>query len=143
MNMKKPMNRERGQAIIEFALAMPFLIMFIMFMVDIALLGFSYLSVTNAVREGARCGAVGGSDDAITQRVQDTSGSLANFTGVTAVTRGAAVGEDISVEASFSYDWITPVGLVPALSGTLDFTKQVTMRMETTDDDKLCNTGGP
>jgi Flp pilus assembly protein TadG len=125
------MNREKGQAIIEFALAMPFLLMFIFFIVDLALFGYSYISVTNAVREGARCGAVGATDDTIVQRVEDTSGGLANFSGATIPEREDFVGGNITVQGDYSYDWITPVGLVPGLSGTIDFTKQVKMRMET------------
>ena len=54
--MRKERRRkgERGQAVIEMALATPFLLMFVFFLADLALLGYSYVSVTNAVREGAR-----------------------------------------------------------------------------------------
>jgi hypothetical protein len=95
-----------------------------------AFLGYSYVSVTNAVREGARCGAVGGDDDAVATRVAETDGGLANFNSATVTERDDFVGGDITVEGEFEYDWITPVGLVPGLSGTLDFTKSVTMRTE-------------
>ena len=122
---------ERGQSVVEFALAMPFLIMFVLFITDVGFLAYSHISVTGAVREGARCGAVGGTDAAIEARVDEASGGLANFTGVTDITRGPAVGDDIEVEAEYSYDWVTPVGLVPGLGGSLTFTRSVTMRMET------------
>lgn len=124
--------REFGQAVVEMALAAPFLLMFVFFIADMALLGYSHISVTNAVREGARCGTVGGTDVAIAERVRETSGGLANFTGSTTISRGANVGDDITVEAEYAYDWITPVGLVPGLSGTFTFTRGATMRMETT-----------
>lgn len=123
---------EVGQAILEMALAVPFLLTFLFLIADMALLGYSYISVTNAVREGTRCGAVGGTDAAIAARVEETSGGLANFEGVTSIARGPAIGDDITVTASYAYDWITPVGLVPGLSGTFTFSKQATMRMETT-----------
>ncbi|GBD23179.1 hypothetical protein HRbin29_00837 [bacterium HR29] len=124
--------REQGQAVLEMALAVPFLLAFLFLIADMALLGYSYISVTNAVREGARCGAVGGTDAAIAARVEKTSGGLANFAGVTSIDRGPAIGDDISVTASYDYDWITPVGLIPGLSGTFAFSKEATMRMETT-----------
>lgn len=123
--------RERGQAVVEFALALPFIVTVIMFCVDMGLFGYSYVSVTNAVREGARCGAVGGTNGAVTTRVQNASGGLANFTGVTSLTRGATIGSDITVTATYTYDWITPVGLLPGL-GNFSFAKTSTMRMETT-----------
>jgi hypothetical protein len=121
---------ERGQAILEFALAMPFFLMFIMFMTDLALLGYSYISVTNAVREGARCGAVGATEAAVVQRVQDGSGGLANFNTASIIQRDDFIGGNIEVEAEYQYDWITPVSLVPGLGGTVDFTKNVVMRTE-------------
>lgn len=124
------MKREHGQAAIEFALALPFLLGFIFFIVDVGLLGYSYVSVTNAVREGARCGAVGGTDAAVTARVQQTSGGLANFSGVSSLGRGNTIGSDISVQANFTYEWVTPISLVPGLSD-FTFTREATMRMET------------
>jgi Flp pilus assembly protein TadG len=123
--------REYGQAVIEFALAAPFLMMFVFFLVDLCLLGYSYVSVTNAVREGARCGVVGGTNDAIVARVQATSGGLANFEDATVPLRDSHIGGDIKVQADYTYDWITPVGLVPGLSGSFQFTKSAVMRAET------------
>lgn len=127
----KRRTHDAGQAVLEMALAVPFLLAFVFLIADMALLRYSYISVTNAVREGARCGAVGGTDAAIAARVEETSGGLTNFTGVTRIERGPRIGDDISVEASFSYDWVTPVGLIPGLSGTFEFSKEATMRMET------------
>jgi Flp pilus assembly protein TadG len=135
--------RERGQAAIEFALAVPFLLMFVFFISDMALLGYSYVSVTNAVREGARCAAVGGTDDAVETRVQNTSGGLANFSTASVTARDAFVGGDVTVEAEYEYDWITPVGLVPGMAGTLDFTKSVTMRTEVAEATKAVCAASP
>jgi hypothetical protein len=127
--------RERGQAVIEFALAMPFLLAFIFFIVDCGLFAYSYVSVTNAVREGARCAAVGGSASAVSTRVTDTSGGLVNVITVPNPTYSPApaeIGGSVSVSATYTYNWITPVGLVPGLSD-LSFTKTAKMRMETDD----------
>ncbi|MGE0598646.1 MAG: TadE/TadG family type IV pilus assembly protein [Dehalococcoidia bacterium] len=126
---------EKGQAILEFALAMPFLLMFIFFIVDCGLFAFSYVSATNAVREGARCAAVGGTNSAVATRVANTSGGLNATTEVTpnAYSPGAtpSVGGNVTVAASYTYNWITPIDLVPGISSTSTFTKSVQMRMET------------
>jgi Flp pilus assembly protein TadG len=130
---------EKGQAVVEFALAAPFLLMFVFFIADVGFLAYSHISVTSAVREGARCAAVGGTEAAVSARVEQASGGLANFTGLQSITWDpdpAEVGGEVSVEASYSYDWITPVGLVPGLGGTLNFTREAVMRMETKDVDK-------
>jgi len=130
---------EQGQAVVEFALAAPFLLMFVFFIADIGFLAYSHISVTSAVREGARCAAVGGTEDAVAARVADASGGLANFEGLESIEWDpdpAEVGGQVAVEAEYSYDWITPVGLVPGLSGTIDFTRTAIMRMETSTVDK-------
>ena len=127
-----PRRGDLGQSAVEFALAAPFLIAFIMFMVDIAFLGFNYVSATNAVREGARCGAIGGSNSAITNRVTTTAGSLSQaVTFPTPVARGSTIGSDVTVSAHFVYKMLTPVNMLPGLTlGDIPFDKAATMRME-------------
>lgn len=125
---------ERGQAILEFALATPFLMAFIFFIIDCGLFAYSYVAATNAVREGARCAAVGGTNAAVSARIVDTSGGLSDAPTVAANTYSpnpAQVGGSVSVSATYHYSWITPVGLVPGISGSTAFTKTVKMRMET------------
>lgn len=125
-------DREEGQTAIEMALVLPLLLVFILFLVDLALFGFSYVSVTNAVREGARCGAVGASDSAIIARVENTSG----ITGTVdpSVARSWSIGSDVTVTADYSYSMLTPVSIVPGVSGNWDITKSATMRMETSEE---------
>jgi len=130
----------RGQAAVEFALAAPFLLTFVFFISDVGFLAYSHISVTSAVREGARCAAVGGTDTAVAARVEAASGGLANFTGIESIDWNpdpAEIGGEVTVTASYSYDWLTPVGLVPGLSGTLDFTRSAIMRMETDEVDRV------
>ena len=129
--MKRLFRREEGQTAIEFALAMPFILMFIFFIIDMALLGFSVVSVTNAVREGARCGAVGATDAAVIARV-DSASALGGGVDNVSLSRGSDIGSDISVGADYNYSFITPVGLVPGISGELSFSRESVMRMETT-----------
>ena len=51
-------DREEGQAALEFMLVLPFFILFILLVVDFGLMMYEYVSISNAVREGARYGAV-------------------------------------------------------------------------------------
>lgn len=124
---------EPGQAILEFALALPFLLSFIFFIVDCGLIGYSYVSLTNSVREGARCAAVGGTQAAVTARVENTYGGT-NSTTVDPLGYDPGtpeVGGSVTVTANLTYNWITPVGLVPGIDSTTDFVKSATMRLET------------
>lgn len=124
---------ERGQAILEFALAMPFLLMFIFFIVDCGFFAFSYVSLTNSVREGARCAAVGGTQAAVSSRVLATYGGPGTPTiDALAYDPGTPeIGGSVVVTANHTYNWITPVGLVPGIDSTTNFVKSATMRLET------------
>ena len=126
-------NDQSGQAILEFALSMPFLLAFILFIVDCGLFAFSYVSLTNSVREGARCAAVGGTQAAVEARVEDTYGGTGvPLTDTLVYNPGTPeVGGSVSVSADLEYEWITPVGLVPGIDSTTNFVKAATMRLET------------
>lgn len=73
--------REDGQAAFEFLLTIPFLFVFFLLLVDMGLMMYTHVSVSNAVREGARYGAVNcgtGTCSAaeIQQRTVDRSGGM-------------------------------------------------------------------
>ena len=124
---------EHGQSAVEFALAAPFLIAFILFIADVGFLGFNYVSAANSVREGARCAAVGGTQNAVATRVVMTAGNLSATVAVTPVAySGPNIGASTTVSADFTYDFITPLNMIPGLDlGTLTFNKRAVMRMET------------
>ena len=65
-----------GQAMIETALIVPILFMVIIGIMEFAFAIHNYLILTNAVNEGARIGAFGGSDDEIRDKVIQESRSL-------------------------------------------------------------------
>ncbi|MGQ9583919.1 MAG: TadE/TadG family type IV pilus assembly protein [Anaerolineae bacterium] len=50
-------NRERGQSLVEMALAFPILLLILAAIIDAGRAIDAYISITNAVREGARYGA--------------------------------------------------------------------------------------
>lgn len=56
------LHREEGQAAIELMLILPIYVLFLLLMVDLGVMMYEYVSVSNAVREGARYGAVNCSD---------------------------------------------------------------------------------
>jgi hypothetical protein len=81
---KRPLKDERGQATFEFLLILPVFIGLVLLVVDLGLLMYSYVSVSNAVREGARYAAVGcaGSDPcdeaAVKGRTLDSASGFLN-----------------------------------------------------------------
>ena len=72
---------ERGQAALEFMLVLPIFISLFLLVVDLGVLMYHYVSVSNAVREGARygsinCGDGSCTDDEIKDRTIARSGGI-------------------------------------------------------------------
>jgi Flp pilus assembly protein TadG len=125
---KRLRSSESGQAIIEFAvISLPMFILFLIAM-DVGLFFYGHIFAGNAVREGARCAAVGGETVNVQARVSD------NFPGVTPTVTvsdrtGIQPGDDVTVTATWTYEWISPMGVFGLTDST---TKEysVTMRAE-------------
>ena len=74
MDPKRPrqkMKADQGQALVEFALAISLLLILIVGMMEFGLVFHTYLSLDHAALEGARVGALGGSDEAIIDKVHE------------------------------------------------------------------------
>ena len=63
--IRKITNNNRGQALVEFALMLPVLMLLIIGMMEFGLIINQYMVVTEAAREGARSAAVGNSNTTI------------------------------------------------------------------------------
>ncbi len=78
-------NRRPGQVVFEFVLMLPVFFAVVLLAVDFGMLMYQYVSVANAVREGARFGAVicfnGCTTDEIKQRTLDRSGGVLSDAG--------------------------------------------------------------
>lgn len=60
--MKPRMGQERGQDLVEYALILPLFLFLVISVIEISVLFFSYVTVSNAAREGARVAATVASD---------------------------------------------------------------------------------
>jgi len=112
-----PFRREGGQATFEFLLILPFFILFLLLLIDFGIMMYEYVSVSNAVREGARYGAVNCGDGACTYdkvclRVVERSGGILSDSecGTSAVTVGWPDGSDrgdsVVVKVDHDYDFL-------------------------------------
>jgi Flp pilus assembly protein TadG len=96
--------RERGQAVVEFALIVPLLVLLTMGMVDFGRVFYSYEALANAAREGARyCALNPGNASGTQSRVNgEVNGTVASVTasGCTNQPRGQPV--TVTVTAPFA-----------------------------------------
>lgn len=146
ISMTRP-RHERGQSLVEMALALPILLLVIGGIVDFGLLFQRYEVITNAAREGARIAVLPGytDDSVVASRVAayvQEGLDDADAAPTTAVTRNVAVGGGVNavrVEVSLPYDYII-LGPIMGLFGgggdgwtTITLTARSTMRCEFAD----------
>jgi len=122
--------REKGQTLTEFALVLPILALLLFGVIQFGIVFHQYVTLTDAVRAGARQGAVGRhvSDPAgdAEDRVRESAGDLDQSQLSVTVTSSWQQGEDVTVSASYPYD-ISLLGFV-VKSGNL--TSTTTERVE-------------
>lgn len=148
-------SKQRGQAVVEFALTVPLFLMLLLASIEFGLLINGHMVLANAVREGARAAALGQQINTVNSRIISQSGTLTvtgsnikvesstddgkTWTVMTTPSPGAsgsvpqynsaATGSLIRVTVEVSYTQLT--NFVPGLNGT-KIGKTVVMRREPT-----------
>jgi Flp pilus assembly protein TadG len=122
--------KEQGQTLTEFALVLPILALLLFGVIQFGIVFHQYVTLTDAVRAGARQGAVGrhvsAPATAVEDRVRESAADLDQSQLSVTVTSTWQQGEDITVSASYPYD-ISLLGFV-VKSGNL--TSTTTERVE-------------
>jgi|LGVF01.2.fsa_nt_gb Flp pilus assembly protein TadG len=121
---------EKGQSLVEFALLIPLLILILMAIIEFGFMFNAYITISNASREGARLGSLGGSDAAVTERVADTTDHLNQGDMTVTVTPALrSRGDMITVEVNYDYQLITPI-IAAVLNPIIDLEVTTKMRVE-------------
>jgi Flp pilus assembly protein TadG len=114
---------DRGQAAVEFAIALPLVVVLVLGIVQVVLVVRDQLAVELAAREAARAASVAGAPGAAASRAANAATSLRPLSVSTRV-HGARV----TVEVAFQSD--TDVALIGALMGDITVSARVTMGRE-------------
>lgn len=110
-HIRTRLQSERGQALIEFALLFPFIMVLLFVMVDFGIAIDRRVVIQHAVREGARQGAIGLSEAEIQDVVTGQSKDVLDTTdievcfvdGPDSNTVAGNVGDNVRVNATFVY----------------------------------------
>lgn len=115
---------QKGQSMTEFALVLPILVVLLFGVIQFGIVFNNYITLTDAVRAGARKGAVGrrlpNPNAATVQAVRDASTDLKQPDLNVTVTSSWTQGSDVEVSASYPYS-ISLLG-IPVKSGRLTST---------------------
>lgn len=127
--MKKNKN-QKGQAIVEFALVVPLLLIFIMAIIEFGFMFNAYLTISSASREAARVGAVGASNTEVELMVINVASHLeSSEIDVTITPSSRNRGDMLRVTVEYDYQLITPI-ISNMLSPFVDLKAETVMRIE-------------
>ncbi|MER3419286.1 MAG: pilus assembly protein TadE [Chloroflexota bacterium] len=126
--------REHGVALVELAMVLPLLLVLVFGIIDFGRAFQTWITLTNAAREGARLGTVSQDAQAVRQRCESTAG----VSGVSCSVSGlpGMTGQDVTVTANYTLQFITPVGSLISLLGgqgmqtSFNMSASATMRIE-------------
>ena len=112
---------ERGQSLVEFALVLPIFLVLVLGIIDFGLGLKSWITITNAAREGARyaavtCGEVSDDTDVIA-KTEDAAADLSEDVTVTVTNCPGESTESVVVEVDYDYSLITPLGGLLSMLG--------------------------
>ncbi|WP_105617248.1 TadE/TadG family type IV pilus assembly protein [Vallitalea okinawensis] len=132
MKIITPLKNEKGQSLVEFAIILPLVLIIILGIIEFGIMFNAYLTITSASREGARLGAVGGSDSEIESLISSITPQLNADKLVVTITPSEGArdrGDSITVTASYDYQVLIPL-LGDIISNLVDLTAQTVMRVE-------------
>lgn len=120
---------DRGQAIVEFALVVPILLLLLVGIIEFGRLWMIMNVLTGAAREGVRVAAVTAPDE---DRVRNTVQNYlisANLSGSTITVAGPNASSEVTVTVQLNYNTIF-FGFIPGLSSSFQLTRSATMHWE-------------
>lgn len=119
---------ERGQDLIEFALLLPLLLFLVLGIIDFSLVFFSYNTISNAAREGARYGIIDDDVGAMetATRALTTGLDPGRLTVIPTACNGA---DQLTVTVHYSVPLVTGTYLIGG-DGTIQLSTASTMRCE-------------
>jgi Flp pilus assembly protein TadG len=124
------LQRQDGQAFVEFAIVLPLLVLLVFGITQFGLAFRNHLAITDAARVAARAAAVKRTNNpcgAATTAIQNTvsAGQWAQVSSRITCTAGPNVGDQVKITIKYPY----AIGL-PGVSATGDLTSSATERLE-------------
>lgn len=128
----KNLKNQKGQALVEFAIILPILILILMAIMEFGIMLNCYLTIHNSAREGARIAIIGATDAQIRDVIISTSPTL-NVNdlsiNITPSEGSRKSGDTLQISVDYNYHMISPV--ISGLLNNIEVLKaQISMRME-------------
>ncbi len=110
--MMKLRREQNGQALVEMALILPLFLLLLFGVIEMGRIGHAYITVSSAVRAGARLATIGGTDIEIQEAVLNAAPTLNSSALTVEVTPNQfnrKSGQGVSVQVTYPVQLIIPV----------------------------------
>ncbi|MEH7245303.1 TadE family protein [Neobacillus niacini] len=121
------MKSEKGQSIVETALMVPVLLLFLFGIVDFGRLIYITLTLDHIGREAARSASVHSSNAAIETKVNNYVAGVKAIN-ITPPEGTRKTGDEVKIELKYDFNFITP--LADTIASPMELTNTTVMRME-------------
>lgn len=124
--------KKTGQSLVETAILLPLVLLLLMAIIDFGFLFNNYIVISNASREAARKGSLGGTDAEITQLIQNYTSTLDSSRLTIDIYPAQSQrfhGSEIKITLRYNNRLITPV-IGSLLGNDIPLQGQVIMRVE-------------
>ena len=128
----KSLKNQKGQALVEFAIILPIIMLLIMGIFQFGMMLNAYITIENASREGARAGIIGSSDAEIETLIISTSPSLEPERLTVTITPDETrriAGNTLTVKVTYDYKLTVPI-ISNLFNKVIVLNGQTSMRIE-------------
>ena len=127
--LRKWVRGTRGQALVEFALILPLLILILMGIIEFGRLWMTMITLSGAAREGARLAAVTAPDHGLVEAAANNVLNAASLGPGNITVSGPDAQNEVTVTVEITYTVITG-SIIPGFSGNLQLARSAVMRWE-------------
>jgi len=110
--IRKLRKREQGQALVEMALILPLFLLLLFGVIEMGRVGYAYIAVSNAVREGGRVATIGGTDLEIKNSIEDSITSLDSMSltiTINPLEADRQSGQEVNVNVTYPVQLVIPL----------------------------------
>lgn len=123
---------EYGQALVEMALVLPLFLLIMFGVFEMGRIGYAYITVTNAAREGGRIATLGGTDDQIKSSIEKAAtsfGSMSLSIIITPLEDYRQSGQEVRVDVTYQVQLVIPI-ISNVITNPVIVSSSIVMRQE-------------
>ncbi len=125
-------NGENGQALVEMALILPLFLLLLFGVIEMGRIGYAYVSVSNAAREGGRVATIGGTDLEIKNTIQNAATALDSISLtiiITPLEANRQSGQEVTINVTYPVQLVIPI-ISNVIPNPVVVSSSIVMRLE-------------